>query len=382
MKIFAADMWAIFNFDDPNLRYQKFLASGRPSFKGFLENILLYDEIIVPTQDFLSLTILVGVLGEKAVIELLEAGRLKFLRVKGSLGYIGNGGGLQAFEMQEKDEQPISLNCPLETAITWAIKGLDQKVNDSSLTKLALFNSTEISIKSLSEDIRKETYADILKSIYLPNNFSISGHNLNRLPGIGPKGVQIFGGRNSSWKGNQIDVLLALATTNLELKLIQIINADDASTSSPIGHIFKAKANRLFGNNSSVSLSKLFDITGIPDIGELILNKEFSLTDLLKLTTSANGIEFRQWFHENCRSDPNSIVREYIKLLKSVPGIQSVTSRIIRFVVTSAIGFVPVIGQVASAIDAFFVDKLIKGTSAKYFIQDLEQLTKNSTKDI
>mgnify|MGYP001610257198 CR=1 FL=1 len=95
-SMLAADMWAVFNFDDSNRRYQKFLQQGRPRFTHLLDGLLLYEDVVIPTQDFVSLTVLVGVLGEQAVIDLLEAGDLRFVRLRGAFAYVGNGGGVRS----------------------------------------------------------------------------------------------------------------------------------------------------------------------------------------------------------------------------------------------------------------------------------------------
>src|SRR5215510_11932660 len=97
-SLLAANLWSVYNFGNPNDRYDKFLARGRPAFKSLIESILLYDKVVIPTQDFLSLAILVGVLGERAILDMLESDRIKFLRLKGALTYVGNGGGIQAIQ--------------------------------------------------------------------------------------------------------------------------------------------------------------------------------------------------------------------------------------------------------------------------------------------
>ena len=56
--------------------------------------MLLYDKVIVPTHDFMSVVILISVFGEDGVAELIENNAVSFVRVKGALAYIGNGGGL------------------------------------------------------------------------------------------------------------------------------------------------------------------------------------------------------------------------------------------------------------------------------------------------
>ena len=70
-SLFTGDMWAVHNFAGPDRRYQSFLQNGKPRFSHLFDGLLLYDKVVVPTQDFLSLSVLVGVLGERAIIDLL-----------------------------------------------------------------------------------------------------------------------------------------------------------------------------------------------------------------------------------------------------------------------------------------------------------------------
>lgn len=125
MKLFAGDMWPVFNFGNPNDRYQKFLMRGRLPFKHFLEGILLYDKVTVPTQDFLTLTVLVGVLGEDAVVNLIDSGILDFIRVRGGLAYIGNGGGIKPYKITRQSGDQLAFCMPLEKAIAWALSALN-----------------------------------------------------------------------------------------------------------------------------------------------------------------------------------------------------------------------------------------------------------------
>src|SRR4030042_2866072 len=177
--ILAANMWSIYNFGDPNVRYQRFLSRGRPGFKSVFENVLLYDEVFVPTQDFISLALLVGVLGERAILELLSANSLKFLRVNGAFCYIGNGGGIKTFEIASAPSGPRKPFCaPIDEAISWALGGLNEKHKEPIFPKAVLDVTTEIKANSLMEEIRHETYMDVLNSNYLRNIFAIRNRNM------------------------------------------------------------------------------------------------------------------------------------------------------------------------------------------------------------
>src|SRR3989338_844782 len=144
-------MWAVFNYGDPNERYQRFLKRGHPAFKLLIDGVLLYDEIVIPTQDFMSLTILVGVLGERTVLDLLEAGCLRFLRLKGALSYIGNGGGIKAYDISSDEDQPLAFCAPIDTAVAWSLDGLSEKPKDPQLPRMVLQATEEVGIGSIVE---------------------------------------------------------------------------------------------------------------------------------------------------------------------------------------------------------------------------------------
>ena len=194
-RVLAANMWAVFNFGNPNERYQRFLRRGRSHLKSLIESLLIHDEIIIPTQDYLSLTILVGVLGERAVIELLDSESLKLLRVNGFLAYVGNGGGIKESNFVPEEGKPIPPSCaPVDEAVAWALGGLNPKPTDPKLPALVIQATQEVSLNSLSEAIRRETYMDVLQSDYLRATFQLRNADMDRLHGIEPKGVRIMAG--------------------------------------------------------------------------------------------------------------------------------------------------------------------------------------------
>jgi len=378
-KFLASDFWLVYNFDDPNNRYQKFLSRGRDPFKRLIENVLLYDNIVIPTQDFLTLSVLIGVLGEDEVVELLTSKSISFLRAKGALAYLGNGGGVQSYLIGGGPNQPLDPFCaPMDEAISWAINGLSNKPKNKKLPQLVAEATTEFQLSEVAQNIKYETYEDILKSNVLTSQFAIRNRDLDRLVGIRPNQVRIFGGRDSTLKGDEIDIVMALTNTNLELRMMEMTQCDDAITDNPIRFLLEAKAARTLRKSSDQSFTELKEIAGLPDIGEAVLQKKISIGKTLEIAKSDNGQKFREWFHANCRNDTVSTAREYSNLLKTVPVVQKFPSRIIRFVITTLVGFAtlnPGAGVGAGLVDSFFVEKLLKGSSPKFFMEDLEKIT-------
>jgi len=305
-KRFAGDMWAVFNYGNPNERYQRFLQSGRPRFSSFLESIILHDGVVVPTDDYMSLAVLIGVLGEGSVLRLLDSGALGFLRMKGALAYVGNGGGLQSYELRSGDDKMAPLCAPADEAIAWAIGGLNTKVDVEQVTRKVLDATCEISLSTIKDVVQHETHMDVLNSPYLRAQFAIRNREMNRLAGIEANQVRIYGGPDSGdSRSDEIATVLKLAHANVELRAAEIAGCDDSSTSSPIGHMLKAKQERTGVElPPGQAFSVLCEISGLPDVGDAVLSGRVKVRQLLRLRNSRSGVQFRRWFHENCRQDP------------------------------------------------------------------------------
>src|SRR5438105_2130192 len=87
MQILACDLWVMFTYAGGDERLSGFLERSTPAFKHLAESMILYESVTVPTQDFLTLSALISRLGERPVIDLLESGTLRFLRLNGGLAY-------------------------------------------------------------------------------------------------------------------------------------------------------------------------------------------------------------------------------------------------------------------------------------------------------
>jgi hypothetical protein len=236
--------------------------------------------------------------------------------------------------------------------------------------------TTELAASVVVEDVRRETIADVTASHILRESFNLSPDNIDALPGIGPAQVRIFGGDEPDKATDQIGALLRIAHANLELRAAEEIGANDLSTACPIGHVLKAKEERVRGESSANDgWATLSEIADLPDIAEALLQDPPKLLKLQKLRQTKHGTEFRSWFHENCRSDPVSTGKEYGKLLKHEGLAEGPTARVMRFLATTGAGmaFGDPTGIAAGAVDSFVIDRLLKRPSAKIFIERLEQ---------
>ena len=167
---------------------------------------------------------------------------------------------------------------------------------------------------------------------------------------------------------------MAMATANLEIRLSQLVEAQDSSTTAPIGHLLRAKAERSFGRDAAEAFTELREISNVPDVGEAVFKAGVTVEKLIRLVESPNGQQFQNWFHTHCRTDTVTTAREYASLLKEIAPIQKLPMKVIRFVATTILGKIPIAGEVAGAVDSFFIERWLEGASPKYFIEDLSQI--------
>jgi len=363
-------MWVGLSFAPTQERYNAFLGRARPAFATLIESILLQDAVTIPTNDYLTLTAILDVLGERATIALIETGVLRFLRLKGALAYVGGGGGVVdiSFPFKGDGTDASAIGADLPDAVRWALAGLIAKP-DAKVAELVIRHSSEIELAALREPIATATYSDFLE---LPFN---RGKDPARLPGVSSKTVRILGGQEGGSVTDDIGTVLALATANLELHLMSVADTGDSATSTPIGHALKARELR---SGQGKSFATLRELAGVPDVAEAVLQKQLDLLSLLDLRRTSSAEQFRAWFHDNCAGDPVTTAKAYIDLLSHVPKLQTRTAKILRFLITTGLGLIPVVGAAlgtaASAVDAFAVDNISQRNSPKFFIEQLKQL--------
>lgn len=373
-KIVAGDIWPVFNFGDPNERYSKFLNTKREALKRFLESLITHDKVIIPTDDYMSLSIAVSVLGETQLLQLIDEETVEFVRIKGAIAYVGNGGGLSSVSIASQGDSKKRAFCaPMDEAIHWALDGLQNVKEKTKLITSVMNATTEIAASVISDEISREVSKDVAGSKTLRLDLGLDGKNLRRLPGIKPAEVRIYGGEFPDRTSNAIEAMLGIAHANLELKAAEEVGADDLSTACPIGHVLKSKEERL--SNSAQKWLDLVEIADLPDVGELLLADRSSLDKFLKLRRSSNAVEFRKWFSDNSSDDPKKTATGYVKLLREVSLVEGPLARCIRFIGTTAVGlkFGDTSGTLAGALDSFVVDRLVRRPSAKIFIEKLRQ---------
>lgn len=233
----------------------------------------------------------------------------------------------------------------------------------------------EIELSHIADLVQTRTFQTCTSKNVDPE-FAISQPDLRNLSGKRNDQLTLCGPVNKPLDpNNDIGRLMRVARTQLEIAGKEQAECTDISTLSPIG--------RLIASNDTTAMAALFQITDAPDIGKATIEGALSIKNIIALKESRHWQEFVTWFHEECAADPAKVGREYVKLLRKAGPLDSPFFKIIRFLIPTALGFVPVIGGAASAAlglaDSFGVPK-VKEASPKYFIEELEQLAEQQRK--
>lgn len=375
------------DFGTMKSRFENFLEVGKPPLRSLIESAVIFDKISIPTNDFLPLAVLLATLGEKNVTALLDEGILTFSRLKGGVGYLGNGAGLSDFAVSSHTGTPMAFCGPLDEAVHILLGGLNIQSNKAAMAYRVIEATVEFGIKDDFRDFKNEVYQDC-RTLFP----KYAHEDLDRAPGILADQVTILSSLPDPTATREIDQILRVAHAHIEARSAVAAGATDIYTSGHVSEIFQLKTEALVKRDQVIreadpleALFVLREIADIPNIGEYVLQDRDGLSSILKLRASTNAVQFRAWFHENVRADPTKIGAEYAKLLKSVPWIQSVKAKKIRLMAQAAAGIAtsyvdPLTGFLTglslNAVDSFVVDSVFKGNSPKYFLEDLQRIKK------
>lgn len=379
MKIFAADLWpalgATQTFGDAT---QLELARNQMRLRQLIENVLLYDEVILPTDNFLSLNVLAQAFGPEAIAILIDEGILKFVRFTGMLAYAGAGNGLTIIKLagsgtSNKPIGPMWLPTGVAAKEILCSQPGIRELRAKQIAAKVVHATKEIDLDGIREMLRARTY-ESATSAELDAALRVHSDNPNTL-GIRADQLRLLGNfQDDKIERDDIDKLMLVARTQLELIGREKANCDDISTLSPIG---KVLATRLHPDTSLQSLSEISDV---PDLGTSVMQGATTVTQIVNLRNSKHWREFVIWFHENCGKEPRHVAKEYVKLLKGTARLDTAFFKTLRLLIATGVGVLnPPAGVAVAVADSFLLPK-IKEPSPKYFIERLEQLSPQQTR--
>ncbi len=370
-KTVSSRLTAFPNLDGSHLA--RYLERKSVIIKSLCEDLILHDQILIPAQDYLTACGLILIVGEKGFIELLERDKLKFIRTRGAMGFTSGKGPSELINFYVGKKRHTS-NCPFEEAVDLGLKVIEDRIKEKKkLHELIVQNSFPIESSEILKAVNRESVRDLKCTNLWRAQYESGNPDSIILPKKNKTTVGVLGTNNP---GKNIETaLLALATYNSDLYLADKFDCQNTSPFYPVGDLLDIKQNRLLKNTGySDKLWKLIEIDGVPDLSQIDFAQGSNLSVLLNVVSNKNVKDFRDWFHANHELSEIEILQEYIGVLNHVPWIQSPLSKKLRYVVTSTAGYIPVLGQAVSLFDTFIVDRLFKGKSPKFFIDDLTNI--------
>lgn len=383
-KLFAGDLWPLFTTSSGNDRLKNLENNFTDPLETLIESLILYDKIVVPTQDFIVIPAFISALGEDSFRSLIECGAIEFLRLNRIIGF-ESGKGAALFKLQKREGQPHPFAADLDWVIDWAVKAFVPTQDPKCLISAISNTVTEIEEDGIHPVLRKESEDDILESEETRELFS--------LPKIHPRDFSVEenkvifysnSGQDSSFQ--TVNSYLRLVQTNVELYMSNWIGCDDIASAANLDSIL---TNKHLRSQHKEAMSNLMEINRIPDFAPNVRNGTIPLHQIIKLRDSKHCGGFRTWFHENINSaSTKEIAQNYIDLLSSTSVFEKIPNKILRVIVwtsaSTAAGLVaagPVGTAVGAAVgfsgglfDAFVMDKLGTKGSPKVFLDKLRHL--------
>ena len=382
-RLLSADLWPMLTTEHGSVRLKRFEERLVTPLDRLLESLVLYDEVVIPTQDFLIIPALINALGASSVCQLLDSGAIRLLRIKKMFAFTA-GSGASVFTITRPSGKKHPFAQELDEILYWIAKDCVGSGDSKTFHTLLSSITTELDAEKFTSVIRDESESDVLQSAQIRDLFELPCTHPRDLPAP-PNMVIMYGGPEMESENKLVQSYLRLVQSNVEVAIAAELDCNDISTATALDTILAEKFAR---SGYSDVISELYDLSDVPDFPPLIRARKFPLHTLIALRNSKDGEEFRKWFHENL-SDGNSIAKAYVDLIKKVSPVDSVPAKILRVLVWTGIsagaGTVaggPVgtmagvgVGLAGGLLDAFAMNRLRLGGSAKVFLESFAKAT-------
>jgi hypothetical protein len=368
-------------FSDPSLR------------SHFASQLLLYEHVVIPTNDFGIVPAVLLWMGREAFEEALDSETLVFLRRQGSLMYAGGGQGLNEYKLSDATGKPFNWAArafwgPFGEAIEIQLQHAQPALplgERERLVQKAVNQSQTLEYESndyFVKNVAVGSYTDIRDTPELRSAFMqlavAGGHkpgdalDMARLPGVEANSFQIVGGPVSSLP----QFVVQIAEANMDIVSAEFAGGTDIYTSRGMDAVLKAKLLRAGLQSSRLEgFIQLLKINSIPDIRPAIESGALTLPQVWKLRQSRRAQHFREWLARAAADSSDDLVRLYRESLEQASLMESLPARIIRYGILTAAGLShPVVAAGAGLVDTLFTEKYIKGYRPKLMFNELAKL--------
>jgi hypothetical protein len=360
----------------------------------FASQLLLYERVIIPTNDFSVVPALLQWMGRDAFEEALDSGAVSFLRRKGSLMYAGNGNGLNEYKISDETGKRFGwaarafwgdLGEAIELQLLHRHPDLDraewQRLAQKAAgrSQMVEYSSNEYFIKNVA----KESYTDIrdtpeLRSVFMKLASAAGckpGEALDmaRLPGVRANSFQIAGTAQVS---SLPQLVVQVAEANMDIVLAEFAGGTDLYVSRGVDVLLKSKLIRAGCPPPRLQgFIQLLKINNIPDIRPAVESGTLSLRDLWKVRQGRKAKHFREWLVKADAHSADDFVRLYRESLEQTSLMESLPARMIRYGIITAAGFWhPFVAAGAGLVDTLFTEKFIKGYRPRLMFNELAKL--------
>jgi hypothetical protein len=372
------------DLEDASATNAKFIGD-RQRWAHAVNQLLVYDQVVIPTNDFGIVPVLAKWYGTGALSEAIDCGAIRFLRRDSLLAYLGSGNGISAVQMRPTPQRQFTwwqeamwgdIDRALDLQLERGPHPIDPEERDGLRTRvLRATDQFKTDNSVFMARVENETNEDIINSDALSTRVrELSGipavsFDLRRAPGMTDK-VRFSG---EDLMPDPVDLILRVAEINLDLLDAERSGAADICAADGAELVIASKAKRLGrGRALEDGLLRVLQLSGLPDIGQAVAGGQIPFEEVWKLRQHRDAAAFRGWVRKADPADARDLERAYVKSLESVSS-GSLPVRAIRFVL--CVGLDSLTGvPVASAVDAFLGDRLLRGRPPKLFIDRARRL--------
>ena len=191
-RLLAADLWPMLTTENGTVRLQRFQQRLITPLDRLLESLVLYDEVVIPTQDFMVVPALMNALGEESVRQLLDSGALRFLRIKEQFAFAA-GDGACVIAVTKPSGEPLPFAQELDQLLEWISKDCTGSNDPKSFHKLLSSITSELNAAEFKNIIRDESESDVLESAQVREIFELPHTHPRDLPAA-PNTIIMYGG--------------------------------------------------------------------------------------------------------------------------------------------------------------------------------------------
>ena len=304
--------------------------------------------------------------------------------------YAGNGVGIEFFQIEPNPNRAnvpslgYAFFKPIDEAIDIALSTttpLADPKRKSELTELLLENVIEVPLNKISDEVRDETYKDILGSPYLRDLMALrnAGRSMNALRGLGANQLTFYHPNFPPGPDGSPEILavLRVAFENFLLGLGGYLEATEITGDDSTLSLLKAKGQR-FGLplEGNAAFTKIQEVSGVPDIGAAFAARQLQAAQLLALRHSKHAQALRDWFADGQPNDSaEDTLRRYVESIGKPTRLDALPTKLIRIATTTGLGVVePVTGGLASAADTLLLSRWFPRKSPRLFLRQAQSI--------